>query len=127
MGHRSLYVPEAIVEHVGSATTHRNSDFAVYHGNRNLVWTYFKNMPGILFWLYLPQHLLANVAALIWFTIRGKMRVIFKAKWSALTGLPGILKKREQIQKNHPASLRNLRKVFAKGLLKPYFKRESIR
>ena len=70
MGHRSFYVAEAIVEHVGSATTHRNSDFAVYHGNRNLVWTYFKNMPGILFWNNIlansgytslePQHLLAN-------------------------------------------------------------------
>ncbi len=123
MGHRSFYVAEAIVEHVGSATTHRNSDFAVYHGNRNLVWTYFKNMPGVLLWVYLPQHLLANIAALCWFSMRGQMSVIFRAKWSALKGLPEILKKRQQIQKNKQASFRSLRKVFAKGLLKPYLRR----
>jgi GT2 family glycosyltransferase len=124
MGHTSFYVAEAIVEHVGSATTHRNSDFAVYHGNRNLVWTWFKNMPGILFWVYLPQHLLANIAALCWFSMRGQISVIFRAKWSALKGLPEILKKRQQIQENKQASFRSLRKVFAKGLLKLYFRGE---
>ena len=32
MGHRSTYVPEAVVEHIGSAMTGRRSDFSVYHG-----------------------------------------------------------------------------------------------
>lgn len=71
MGERCLYVSSAVVEHIGSATTHRNSDFAVYHGHRNLAWSYAKNMPQSLFWVFLPQHLLANLAALIWFSLRG--------------------------------------------------------
>jgi GT2 family glycosyltransferase len=37
-GHKALSVPDAVVYHVGSATTGgQHSDFAVYHGHRNLV------------------------------------------------------------------------------------------
>jgi GT2 family glycosyltransferase len=60
-GYRVMYVPDAVVHHVGSATTGgADSDFCVYHGHRNLVWTFVKDMPGILFWLLLPLHLLAE-------------------------------------------------------------------
>jgi GT2 family glycosyltransferase len=53
-GHQCLYIPSSIVHHVGSGSTGgKNSDFAVYHGHRNLVWTYVKDMPGFLFWLFL--------------------------------------------------------------------------
>jgi GT2 family glycosyltransferase len=47
-GGRCLYVPDAIVHHVGSASTGKLSDFVVYYGHRNLVWTFFKDMPGTL-------------------------------------------------------------------------------
>lgn len=57
-----LYVPDSIVQHVGSGTTGgQHSDFSVYHGHRNLVWTFVKNMPGVLFWLLLPLHMALNV------------------------------------------------------------------
>lgn len=46
---------EAWIWVFGSGTTGgQNSDFAMYYGHRNLVWTYVKKMPGILFWLLLP-------------------------------------------------------------------------
>ena len=61
LGYRSRYVPDAVVRHVGSAVTSRRSPFSLYHGHRNLVGTYVKNMPGPLFWFYLPQHLLLNL------------------------------------------------------------------
>ena len=41
-----MLVPQAIVHHVGSASTGKRSDFSVYYGHRNLVWTYFKDMPS---------------------------------------------------------------------------------
>ena len=47
-GHRSLYVHSAVVRHVSSALSGYRSDFAVYHGERNAVWTFVKNMPGPL-------------------------------------------------------------------------------
>ena len=49
LGHRCLYVPTAVVEHVGSGITGVRSDFQLYHGHRNLAWTYLKNMPGLAF------------------------------------------------------------------------------
>ncbi len=72
-GHNCLYIHSAIVEHVSSALSGYRSDFAVYHGERNAVWTFFKNMPSALLWLYLPQHLLLNVAALMYYP--GEARV----------------------------------------------------
>ncbi len=53
-GLRCYLVQAASVQHVGSASTGRRSGFAVYHGHRNLVWTYAKNMPSPWVWLYLP-------------------------------------------------------------------------
>ena len=121
--YRCLYVPEAVVYHVGSATTGKHSDFTIYHGHRNLVWTYFKNMPVSLLWLYLPQHILLNFISLVWFALHGQGRVIVRAKWDALKGMPKILQKRRQIQANRRVSVLDLRRVMAKGLLTPYFRR----
>lgn len=123
IGYRSLYVSEAVVRHVGSATTGgQHSDFAVYHGHRNLVWTYFKNMPWPLFWLYLPQHILLNVITLGWFSLRGQAKVIFKAKWDALKGLPQVLRERKMVQSKRRISAWALRRMMAKGLFRPYFR-----
>ncbi len=117
-GYRCLYVPDAIVHHVGSATTAKDSDFAVYHGHRNLVWTYIKNMPGPLFWLYLPQHILLNVFTSIWYAVRGRGRVILKAKWDAIKGLPRMWRKRREIQARRVVSAWEVRRVMEKGWLR---------
>lgn len=115
-GHRCLYVPEAVAYHVGSATAGKNSDFSVYHGHRNLVWTYIKNMPGPLFWLYLPPHVLLNIIAIAWYALRGRWRIILKAKWDAIKGLPAIWRKRGQIQSRRVADVWELRRLMEKGL-----------
>jgi GT2 family glycosyltransferase len=120
-GHRGLYVAEAIARHVGSASTVRQSDFCVYYGHRNLVWTYVKNMPGPLFWLYLPQHLALNLATVFWFALQGRGRLILRAKWDALRGLRGAWSKRRSIQARRTASIASIRLLLARGLLTPYF------
>ncbi|MDY7576121.1 glycosyltransferase family 2 protein [Actimicrobium sp. CCI2.3] len=105
-GHRCLYVPQSVVLHLGSATTGgQDSDFAVYHGHRNLVWTFIKNMPGALFWLLLPLHLLLNVASILLFSLRGRGALILRAKYHALLGVRGMWRKRRHIQRNRVASL----------------------
>ncbi|QPJ65351.1 MAG: glycosyltransferase family 2 protein [Candidatus Nitrohelix vancouverensis] len=121
-GRQSYYVKDAIVSHVGSGTTARDSDFAVYHGARNLVWTYVKNMPGYLFWVYLPQHLAANIAALVWYSLRGQTGTIIKAKCDALAGLPRIWKERQVQAKLRKISMSELRRMLKKGWVLPYSK-----
>ena len=56
----------------------------MYHGERNAVWTFVKNMPGPLLCLYLPQHLALNLAALMYYPFRGQGWVVFRAKLDAL-------------------------------------------
>ena len=121
LGHRSRLVPEAVVYHLGGATSGgRKSDFSVYHGQRNLVWSYFKNMPWPYFLLYLPQHLMFNLASVLLFILRGQGGVILRAKWSALRGLPRMLGKRRLIQAHRRASARAVRAAMCAGWLAPY-------
>jgi GT2 family glycosyltransferase len=115
LGHRCLYVPEAVVHHVGSATTGRHSDFSIYHGHRNLVWTYLKDMPAPLLLFYLPQHLLLNAFSLFWFGAHGRAHAILKAKRDALKGLPRVLRKRRRIQTGRKASSFDLKALMEKG------------
>jgi GT2 family glycosyltransferase len=117
-GYKSIYVPDAVVRHVGSATTGgQQSDFSVYHGHRNLVWTYIKNMPPLLFWTFLPLHLALNIFTIVWFGLRGQGRVILKAKWDAIKGIPKMWKKRQQIQKNRKASTLEIWHALSKSLI----------
>lgn len=108
-GHKSMYVPNAVVRHVGSATTGgQRSDFSVYYGHRNLVWTFVKNMPGVLFWCLLPIHVLLNVVTIGMFTLRGQGKVILGAKKDALCGLARAWAKRKSIQSRRSAKVADI-------------------
>ena len=116
-GHRCLQVPSAVVYHKGSATSGGpKNDFAVYHGHRNLIWTFFKNMPGVLLWLFLPLHLALNLATLVFFTLRGQGRIILKAKIDALKGLPKVLKKRKAAKRYKTGSTAKVLKLMDKRI-----------
>ena len=71
-GLRCLLVPAAVVHHVGAASSGFRSAFAIYHGHRNLVWTYAKDMPAPWVWLYLPLHLLVNLLSIVYFVLARK-------------------------------------------------------
>src|ERR1051326_4547907 len=60
-GFQCIYVPEAEIIHSLHGTLGRLSKSYVYYGQRNMEYLYFKNMPGRLFWRYLPVHLLSNI------------------------------------------------------------------
>lgn len=122
LGSRCWYVSDSVALHVGSAVTGRRSDFSIYHGHRNLVWTFVKNMPGVLFWLLLPLHVALNFVSIIWFTLRGQGAVILRAKRDALLGLPKMWRKRQQIQKARVASVRDIWRVLDKRVL-PFSRR----
>lgn len=115
-GHRCLYVPQAVAFHVGAATAGRESDFAVYHAHRNLVWTYVKGMPGRLLLLYLPHHLFVNALTLAWFSLRGHPRAIFRAKLDALGGLRRALAARRRVQARRRVDASEVRRAMARGI-----------
>ena len=121
-GYCCLYLPNAIVKHVGSASSAPRSDFAVYHGHRNLPWVFIKNMPGWLFWLLLPFHILVNLAYLLIAVFLGKGRIMAKAKWDALKALKPIIEKRRAIQKNRKASIRRIATLLNWNPFAPFIK-----
>ncbi len=114
-GHRCLYVPDAVVHHVGSAVRGRHSAFSLYHGHRNLVWTWWKNMPGSLLATYLPHHLAMNGASLVHFAARGLLPPLLRAKRDALRGLPAVLRTRRAVQAARRASTAELRQAMVSG------------
>lgn len=126
-GYRCLYVPQSVAHHVGSGTTGgQHSDFAMYYGHRNLVWTFVKDMPGILFWLLLPLHVLLNLVSIIWFALRGQGDVIWQAKRDALLGLPKMWRKRQHIQKTRVASIGEVWQQLDKRMIRTKFGRKEI-
>lgn len=104
-GHRCLLVPDATVKHIGSGISGKQSDFTIYHGHRNLVWTFVKNMPWPIMLIHLPQHILLNIVSVLTFAFRGKASVILKAKYDACRGVGRILSLRREIQKGRKAGV----------------------
>jgi len=111
-GYPFLYLPEAVVRHVGSGSTGYRSDFATYFGQRNLIWAFVKNMPGFLFYLLLPAHIFFNLLYLIAGIFMPSGKALFRGKQDALKGLPGMLKKRRVIQSRREISLFQFAKLL---------------
>jgi len=63
-GYRCVQSADTKIDHVSSAISGRGSDFAVYHGTRNRIWTFFKNMPWPLLIVLCVPHILTNLAFL---------------------------------------------------------------
>jgi len=115
-GYRCLYVPEAVVLHVGSATTGLLSAFTIYHSSRNQSWTYAKNMPAPLVWLYLPQHVLVAILTTAIYTLRGQGRAALTGRRDAFLGLPRVFRERRRIHSDRPTSGRHIRAAMSRGL-----------
>ena len=118
-GYRCYFVPQAVVYHVGSASTGKHSDFAIYYGHRNLVWSYVKNMPAPLFWFFMPLHLIANGVVFIRFFLTGHGKAIWRAKRDAICSLRLMLCKRKKIQRGRKASLREIYFMMEQDPLAP--------
>jgi GT2 family glycosyltransferase len=127
IGRTCRYVPEAVVHHVGSATTGAGSAFSVYHGYRNLEWTYIKNMPSRLFWRYIPLHMAAIVAQFVWFSNKGLGGSILRAKWDAIGGLAWAISARRKVQATRTVDNVTVRQLLDRSPLQSRFKARMAR
>lgn len=98
-GARVWQSAHARVRHVGGASSGSGrSVFALYHGNRNLIWVIVRCMP-------LPWLLLALPGSLLWTLLRAAFRgplrqrlALLRALRDALLGLPAVWRARRDIQ-----------------------------
>jgi len=63
---------DAKIDHISSGISGRASDFAIYHGTRNRIWTFMKNTPRGLMPLLFPGHIGMNFLMFIWSIFRSK-------------------------------------------------------
>ena len=121
------YEPKAIVTHRIGATSQALKGFTTYQTLKNLPQIYFKNMPGRLFWRYLPRYLLAYNLILIsafwrgeiWFTLKG--RIVFGLL------LPKKLWQRQAIQKSRKVSVAYIDSILVHDLPPNAHKLRSLR
>jgi GT2 family glycosyltransferase len=99
-GYKCIYVPEAVVYHVGSGSIGEDTPTSIYYSHRNLEWVYIQNMPDGLIKKTIFAHLAYDLAALIFFVAKGRGGIYLKAKWDAIKGIRKALKKRRKIQEN---------------------------
>lgn len=114
-GYKCTYVPTAKVYHNLSSTIGEYSDNYVYFGQRNLEYTYIKNMPTSLLLGSLPLHLLYDILALVYFVSKGKGMPFIKAKFHTYMALPHLLKKRRTIQNEKKVDIRYIKSKMKKG------------
>ena len=79
-GGRCVLEPAAVVRHIGSASSKKISGFAEYHGTRNRLWTFLRDMPATLMHIALPAHILI----IAYVMLRSPSPEIRAARWRGL-------------------------------------------
>jgi GT2 family glycosyltransferase len=116
LGYRSWYAPDSVAHHVGSAIAGAASDFTMYHGMRNGIWTYVKNMPALLLWMCLPALIGGFSMVSITMSRRGQGAVARRAISDAIKGLPRMLRKRRLLQASRRVSTWSVWRMLDKSL-----------
>ncbi len=99
IGEPTLLVPDAVVAHVGSASSGgRRSDFAAFHGTRNRFWVFVKDTPPVLFWLTLPLHVLATLVLFARHATRGELTAPMRGLWAGVRNVRIALEARREAQ-----------------------------
>jgi len=98
LGHRAVQLRDAAVDHMGYASSGRRSEFATYHGVRNRVWVFLRDMPGWLFPVLALVHLAANMALWGAAARQGQFGLYGRALRDALADWPRIMRERRELQ-----------------------------
>jgi N-acetylglucosaminyl-diphospho-decaprenol L-rhamnosyltransferase len=112
-GWRVMQIADAVVHHVGGASSGKKSRYAVENGTRNRLWTYVKNMPAPLLWLTLPAHVAMTLAFLAISPFRGTGAGTWAGVGQALGGLGPIIASRADIQATANASWLHIARMLA--------------
>ncbi|CAN5890922.1 glycosyltransferase family 2 protein [soil metagenome] len=112
-GYKCLYVPEAIVYHVGSATTGgKRSSTATRLGTRNGLSLLVKNLPFSTVPHVLPFLLGGQLARLLTAAASGALRAHLQGLVGAWRHLPLMLKKRRWVQRRKRVSDADVRRTL---------------
>ncbi|MEQ8300744.1 MAG: glycosyltransferase family 2 protein [Hyphomonas sp.] len=112
-GERCIFLPRAVISHAGSGITGRSSDFALFHGTRNRLWTYAKNTPWPLMVLTLPGHVAMTLTILLRSATKGHARPVWRGLMAGLAGIGRIRANRAYGPPVRTISLADLMRIMA--------------
>lgn len=95
---RALLIPEAVVEHTGSATLGARSDVALYHGYRNRIWLYVKNTPLAVIALTIVPHIVFSLSMALKDVWKGRGPIVMRALRDAFEGMGAVMRDRQYVQ-----------------------------
>ena len=113
-------VSGAVVRHAGSGVSGRYSDFTMFHGHRNRIWTFVKNTPGGWFWLFLPYALAFDLLYLGSALRRGVFRPVWRGYVAALRGLGPMWRERRRLAAERRVPFGRMLKVMAASPAAPF-------
>ena len=96
-GERCIQVRRAEVLHFGAVSARPDSDFFLFHSQRNRLWVLVKNVPSPLLWLTLAL----QIVALPLTVLRrppGKWHAALKGVIAGFRGIPAALRQRSKVQ-----------------------------
>ncbi len=102
-GEVCVQVRKAVLRHVGSAIAGRDSDFFIWHSQRNRIWVIAKNIPSPLVWLVLALQL-AVAPLVVLRRGRAKRAVAFKGMVAGVRALPRVWQSRRKVQSERTLS-----------------------
>ena len=114
LGWKSIYDPRAITYHAINATSSKLGDFTSYHTLKNYFYLYFKNMPGLLFWKYLPKFSLGFLYISAAKLYKLKFLVILKAYFMIFINFPRLVIRRYKIQRSRKVSVEYIDSILLK-------------
>ncbi len=117
-GFECVCVADAVCDHEhGHSSGGPRSDFATFHGHRNMVWCFVRCMPWPLNLLLLPAFATAQLACVAAGAARGQGRLVLRAKVEALRAIGRVLSARRAIQERRTASVAAIANALAWALV----------
>jgi len=104
-GARAYQCQEAVVHHVGSGTLGVDSDFAVFHGSRNRIWCFVKNMPPLRLALFAPMHAALSLVLLALSIGRPRFWPMLRGMRAGLAGVAAMWRSRRAVRASQAVSV----------------------
>ena len=128
LGYSAEYVDMTAALHDGQASSGGGfSDFVLYHGIRNSIWTMVKSIPLRSILLNLPFIVALHLGIIIRHSLKGKVGVIVRLYVDTLRALPRMLNKRKVVQATRRIHSRDFNEFITPKFYESNFLKMAIR
>ncbi len=111
-----ITAPKSVVHHRVGSTSSKIKGFTTYHRSKNFWYLYTKNMPGFLFYKYLPLASFWYLLMFIKHTRTGNFVPFVKGFGVCIMHIPKTFAKRRLIQKSRKSSVKDIDTLLFHGI-----------